>query len=95
MHLDVDARHASEPQAYDADVDPDRLLRKLAVLDRPVVPFHRVAEPFADGERLLMSGQTWNEKAEFVAAESRVQLRRRSPVRLARHEIVGTYLLLQ
>ena len=46
-----------EPQADDADVDARRLHGEPAVLERPVVALHRLAEALGDGVGLVVLGE--------------------------------------
>ena len=66
--------HPAESQADDADVDTNRLRREPLILERPVVPFHRLAEALADGVRLRALGEVRYQEAEFVAAEPGVKV---------------------
>src|SRR5207248_6050000 len=84
--------HAPEPQTDHTDVDTNRLRREAFVFERPIEAFHRFPETLADGVRLRAFGEVRDEKAEFVAAEPRVQV---LPGTLLRDDVVGPGLLAQ
>ena len=87
---------ASEPEADYADVDADRLRGQTTVFEGPVVALDRFTEAFRDGVRLVIFGQIGNLKAEFVAAEARVQILRLRPAGpFLRQQVVGPDLFAQ
>src|SRR5258708_7389912 len=64
----------AEPQAHDANVNPNRMVREALVIARPVVVFDGAPEALADRMRLRTIGNIRDEKAKFIAAKARVQI---------------------
>src|SRR6476620_475373 len=84
----------AQHHADDADVDADRLLGQPRVLAGPVMTFDSFAESFGDDPRGAALVDIRNEEAEFVAAQSCVQVLTGARVqRLLRDQVVGAHLL--
>ena len=85
-------RHRTEPQAYDPDVDGDRLGGQPLVLVAPVIALDRLLEAAGDDRRLGAAGQIGNQETELVAAEPGVQIARLARA-FEREEILGADLV--
>jgi hypothetical protein len=78
----------TEVETHDADIDADRPRREPAIVAAPVVPFDRVLEAVGDLDRLGAPRKIGDQKAKFVAAESRVKIARVSASTFQREKVL-------